>query len=123
MPINKANMTPEQLEERKNYERIKKQESRDRQRKAGLCILKYDGCEGNAKKKGTTCRSCDLVNMERERERGWTIRPHKKIPRTIRKLRRLGLKVNDIIKDPYLVQYGVDRKEVTSVLREAGLLE
>jgi hypothetical protein len=122
VPIDKSKLTPEQLDALKDYQRIKKQQSRDRARAEGRCIVNGAGCEGNAKKGGTTCRTCDLNAMDRERESGWKIRPHKKIPRTIRKLRRQGFSVNDILKDPYLVEYKVDRKEVSDVLKEAGLL-
>lgn len=121
-----SELTPEEADERREYMRLKKAESRTRLVDAGQCIVRTAECTGKAKKGGTTCRACDEVRMEQAREHarehGWETRPSLKIPRTIRKLRRQRMNVRDIVKDPYLMEYEVTQKRVREVLREAGLL-
>lgn len=125
MPRNTANWTPERWEEHRQYLTEKKRESRERQKDRGECIVKSPWCDTKAKKGGATCEGCDRYSVEHERARegGWRKRPHRDIPRTIRKLRREGKTVNDILQDPYLVEYDVKREEVSDILRAAGLLE
>jgi hypothetical protein len=112
-------MTAAELDDYRAYLARKKRESRDRKKAEGFCT----GCGVNqAKPDGVTCFDCDQKSVEYEREHGWRARPFKVIPRTVRKLRRLGLSVNDILKDPYLLEHEVKRSEVSEILKDAGLL-
>ena len=122
MPRNLTRMSPEERDRYREYLRVKKQESRLRKRAAGLCIVQDADCEGKAKPGGSTCHSCDVRANNREKQAGWIPRPSRIIAQTVRRLRRQGLKVNDILKDDYLVEKGVKRDRVTQILRESNLL-